>query len=138
MIRRTFAQRVARLTTVAAGVLGLSPVLAQQGGIKIEEITVIAPWSVTREVVSQTPAGGKAELISLTRHVYYGDLDLTKHADVMTLEQRVNDIAKTSCDQLSKMYPLSGPNPPNCAEKAAASAKAEMDKAIASAGKAKP
>jgi hypothetical protein len=35
------------------------------------------------------------------------------------------------------MYPLSGPNPPNCAERAAASAKAQMDKIIAAAGKAK-
>jgi UrcA family protein len=138
MSRRTFAQRVARLATVAAGALGLSPAFAQQSGLKIEEITVIAPWSINREVVSQTPAGGKAELISLTRHVYYGDLDLAKHADVMTLEQRVNEIAKTTCDQLSKMFPLSGPNPPNCVEKAAASAKAEMDKAIAAASKAKP
>jgi UrcA family protein len=138
MTRHTFVSRAAGLTAVGTALLGLSPALAQQSGIKIEEITVIAPWSVTKEVVSQTPAGGKEELISLTRHVYYGDLDLAKHADVMTLEKRVSDIAKTSCDQLAKMYPLSGPNPPNCAEKAAASAKAEMDKAIAAAAKAKP
>jgi UrcA family protein len=138
MTKHTFAQRVTCLATVAAGTLGLSPAFGQQAGLRVEEITVIAPWSINTETVSQTPAGGKTELISLTRHVYYGDLDLAKHADVMTLEKRVNEIAKTTCDQLSKMYPLSGPNPPNCAEKAAASAKAEMDKAIASASKARP
>jgi UrcA family protein len=137
MSRHTFAH-VARFSIVAAGALGLSPAFGQQSGIKIEEITVIAPWSVNRQVVNQTPAGGKTELVSLTRHVYYGDLDLAKHADVLTLEQRVNEIAKTTCDQLSKMYPLSGANPPNCVEKAAASAKPEMDRAIAEAGKAKP
>lgn len=135
MKMRTFALRLSRLTVVG-GVWGLSAASAQQSGQKIEEITVTAPWAVTREVVSQTPAGGKVELISLTRHVYYGDLDLVKHADVMTLEKRVSDIAKNSCDQLAKMYPLSGPNPPNCAEKAVASAKAEIEKAIAAAGKA--
>jgi UrcA family protein len=127
---------VACLTAVGAGVLGLSPVFAQQSGNKVEEITVTVPWAVTKQVVSQTPTGGKAELISLTRHVYFGDLDLAKYADVMTLQKRVSDIAKDSCEQLAKMYPLSGPNPPDCVDKAAASAKAQMDKLIAAAGKA--
>jgi len=136
MTRHTLASGVACLTIVGGGVLGVSVASAQQTGQKVEEITITAPWAVTKEVVSRTSTGAKTEEISLMRHVYYGDLDLAKHADVMTLEKRVNDIAKESCDQLAKMYPLSGPNPPNCAEKAAASAKAEMDKVIAAAAKA--
>jgi UrcA family protein len=118
-------------------VAGLSTAFAQQGGQKVEEIVVTVPWAVSK-VVSQTSSGGKIEQISLTRHVYFGDLDLAKHADVMTLEKRVGDIAKESCDQLAKMYPISGPNPANCVEKAAASAKAQMDKVVAAAGAAKP
>ena len=125
------------LMIVGVGVLGLAAAFAQQSAQKIEEITVIAPWSVAKEVVSQTPTG-KVELISLTRHVYYGDLDLAKHTDVMTLEKRISDIAKDTCEQLAKMYPVSGPNPPNCVEKAAASAKAETDRVIAAAAKARP
>jgi UrcA family protein len=137
MIKHALALRVARLTTVGGAVFALSAAFAQQSGQKVEEITVTAPWAISKEVVGRTSTGGKEELISLTRHVYYGDLDLAKHADVMTLEKRVSDTAKESCDQLAKMYPLSGPNPPNCAERAAASAKAQMDKIIAAAGKAK-
>jgi UrcA family protein len=132
--RHTFARRVASVAAVGASLFGLSAAYAQQSAPKVEEIVVIAPWSVGKKVVSQTPTG-KEELISLTRHVYYGDLDLAKHADVMELEKRISDIAKDSCDQLAKMYPVSGQNPPNCVEKAAASAKPEMDKLIAAAAK---
>jgi len=135
MVNHSFTIRAASLVTVGAGVFGLCAASAQQSGQKIEEITVTAPWSVGKQVVNQTPTG-KDELVSLTRYVYYGDLDLAKHADVMTLEKRVSDIAKESCEQLAKMYPLSGQNPPNCVEKAAASAKPQMDKLIAAAGKA--
>lgn len=136
MISHNLPTRSASLGIIGASVFGLCAAFAQQSAQKIEVITVIAPWSVNKQVVNQTPAG-RDELISLTRHVYYGDLDLAKHADVMTLEKRVSDMAKESCEQLAKMYPLSGPNPPNCVEKAAASAKPEMDKLIAAAGKAK-
>ena len=132
MTTHTLALRVACLTAVGGGVFALSSAFAQ----KVEEITVIAPWSVTKEVESRTSTGGKVELISLMRHVYYGDLNLANHADVMTLEKRISDIAKESCEQLAKMYPLSSPNSPNCVEKAAASAKAQMDKVVATAGKA--
>jgi UrcA family protein len=127
---------VACLTAVGGGVFALSSAFAQKSGEKVEEITVTAPWSVAKEVESRTSTGGKVELISLTRHVYYGDLNLANHADVMTLEKRISDIAKESCDQLAKLYPLSSPNSPNCVEKAAASAKAQMDKVVATAGKA--
>ena len=136
MNKHALALRLACLTAVGGAVSALPTAFAQQSGQKVEEITVTVPWAISKEVVGRTPTGGKEELISLTRHVYYGDLDLAKHADVMTLEKRVSDVAKDSCDQLAKMYPLSGPNPPNCVEKAAASAKAQLDKIVAAAGKA--
>jgi UrcA family protein len=132
--RDAFAWRVANLAAIGASICGLSGAYAQQSAPKVEEIVVIAPWSVGKKVVGQTPTG-KEELISLTRHVYYGDLDLAKHADVMELEKRVSDIAKDSCDQLAKMYPVSGHNSPNCVDKAAASAKPQIDKLIAAAAK---
>jgi UrcA family protein len=132
---RHFGLRVTSLVTIGASALGSCAAFAQQSAQKVEEIIVTAPWSLGRQVVSQTPTG-KEELVSLTRYVYYGDLDLAKHADVMTLEKRVSDIAKESCEQLAKMYPVSGTNPPNCVEKAAASAKPQMDKLISAAGKA--
>jgi UrcA family protein len=106
---------------------------AQQGNT-LEEITVVAPRLVTR-TEGRTPVGGKVELISLTRHVVYKDLNLTVHNDVMALEKRVNDVAKEACDTLAKMYPLSDPNTPNCVEQATKDAKKQVDQVVAAAGK---
>jgi UrcA family protein len=136
MTKHTGALGMTCLTAATSVIWAFSPAFAQQSGGQIEEIVVTAPWAVTREVVNRTPRGDRTELISLSRRVYYGDLDLAKHADVMMLENRVMDIAKDSCDHLAKMYPLSGRNDaPNCVEKAVASAKQQMDKVVAAAGK---
>jgi UrcA family protein len=106
---------------------------AQQAST-LQEITVVAPRLVTRDA-GRTAAGSKVELISLTRHVVYGDLNLTLHNDVMALEKRVNDVAKESCDTLAKMYPLSDPNTPNCVEQATKEAKKQIDQLATAAAK---
>jgi UrcA family protein len=106
---------------------------AQQNGT-LEEITVVAPRLVTRPA-GRTAAGSKVELISLTRHVVYSDLNLTLHNDVVQLEKRVSDVAKEACDTLAKMYPLSDPNTPNCVEQAGKDAKAQIDRLAAAAMK---
>jgi UrcA family protein len=123
------------LTAVGGLIFGLPGGFAQESGDQLEEIVVTAPWAVTRKVESRTPAG-KVELISLSRRVYYGDLNLANHADVVTLEQRINDVAKDSCGHLAEMYPLSDPSVQSCAAQAVASAKPQLDEVIASAGKA--
>jgi UrcA family protein len=115
--------------------LASSTLCAQQSEQRLEEITIVAPRLVMRETVGRTSSGGKVELISLTRHVGYEDLNLTMHADVLTLEQRVNDVAKDSCEQLAKMYPLSDPNTPDCVREAVANAKTQVDAAVSAAGK---
>jgi UrcA family protein len=115
------------------GALASGTLCAQQSEQRLEEITVVAPRLVTRESVGRTASGGKVELILLTRHVSYADLNLAMHADVLQLEQRVNDVAKDSCEQLAKMYPLSDPNTPDCVREAVANAKAQMDAAVSAA-----
>ena len=116
-----------------------------QHHFRINADTRIEPHTVlvlagTREQLDEYDAlfeavGAKVELISLTRHVVYTDLNLARHADVMTLEQRVNDVAKEACEQLAQMYPLSDPNTPNCVEQALRSAKGQIDEVVAAAEK---
>ncbi len=110
--------------------------LAQDASQKtLDEITVVAPRMVTRKVVGHSDVGAKIELISLTRHVSYADLNLALHADVTTLHKRIDDIAAESCKQLARMYPLSDPHTPNCIKEAVASAKSQTDKVVADAEK---
>jgi UrcA family protein len=124
---------MACLVLVTGSLLAGGAAIAQESRETLEEITVVAPRLVTREVVGRTAVGGKVELISLTRRVNYADLNLENHADAMELEKRIDDTARESCDQLAKMFPLSDPNTPNCISEAVASAKAQKDKAVAAA-----
>jgi UrcA family protein len=120
------------LTGIATG----NAILAQQiEENSLEEITVTAPRLVTKQVVGRTAAGSNVELITLQRRVSYADLDLALHANVAQLETRVNDIAKEACEDLAKMYPLSDPKTPDCVRAAVATAKPQLDAAVAAAGK---
>ena len=119
---------------LAAGVSGYGGAVSAQQTGKLDEITVVAPRLIKQES-GRTAAGSKVELISLTRHVVFSDLNLAMHNDVMTLEKRVNDVARDACDALAKMYPLSDPNTPNCVEQAVKDAKPQIDRLAASAAK---
>jgi UrcA family protein len=133
-----------KLIALSAGSLGLltslasGPLCAQQSEQQASEITVVAPRAVTREVVGRAAPGRPIELISLTRHVGYADLNLAVEAGVTQLEQRINDVARQSCDQLEKMYPLSDQKTPDCIREAVASAKAEKDAAVNAARTKRP
>ena len=104
----------------------------------MEEITVVAPYEVQRTEVGRSPTtGGKIELISLTRHVSYADLDLTKQSDVNELEARIKKMAKDSCKRLDEMYPPSMYPPAtsgqDCVKMAVADSKTQIDRAVSSA-----
>lgn len=123
----------ALLVSLLAGLTVSGPAVAQKASQTLEEITVVAPRTVTRKTVGRASDGAKIELISLTRRVDYSDLDLAAHADVMTLQKRIDDIARQSCDDLAQMYPLSDDRTPECVRQAVASAKAQVDQAVAAA-----
>lgn len=131
---RSVSASCATCLAFLAGLTVQGPTAVAQGSSSLDEITVVAPRLVKR-TVGRTAVGAKVELISLTRHVVYTDLNLARHADVMTLEQRVNDVAKEACEQLAQMYPLSDPNTPNCVEQALRSAKGQIDEVVAAAEK---
>ena len=116
------------------GLLTASGVALGQGN-KLEEIVVVAPRAVTRTVVGRTSTGGKVEEISLTRHVPFADLDLSRHADVMELEERVDDVAKEACAQLAAVFPLSDRKSPDCVKDAVGKAMPQVHAAVAAANR---
>ena len=140
MTREFFATRARHvLIATAAALVGgsIAPAMAQE---PIAAVTVVAPHAVHRQ--AGTAFGGIAlfELVSLTRQVGYGDLDLSTPAGVTTFENRISDTAKQACAQLDALYPPSRdymPDPANedCAKKATADALARAKLVIAAAGK---
>lgn len=97
----------AKLALFAVGMLAGSafavhPVRAVQD----DEITVMAPRSIHREVVGRSAIGAPIEEISLTRRVSYAGLDLRRPSDMNELQRRIKMTANEACDQLNKLYPL--------------------------------
>ena len=102
-----------------------------------EKIIIRAPYKgieIKRSNVAHP--GLKTEIIELKRFVNIDDLDLTKHTDVIKLNQRIHNLAKESCKKLSEMYPF---NPSDlsemhrCKRKAIASTKKQTERAFAAA-----
>jgi UrcA family protein len=141
MCRNAFISSLTWLAAVTGLATVANVVSAQEAGQTPEEIAVVAPYQVQREVVQRgTSTRAPVELVSLTRHVSYADLDLALHADVMELEQRVHDMAETACKQLSDTFPAvesesRESDMPKCVEKAVAGAMTQVDKAAAMAAK---
>ena len=121
------------LALAATGlVFKTGPAVAQQANEVMEEVVVEAPITVRQ--VGRTNFGAKIELIELKRRVNYADLDLSKHADVIELETRVETISKESCEKLSAMYPLdSATERWRCIKKTINSAEEQVQAAIVAA-----
>ncbi len=138
MNRKPFALRtkLALLTTVGAvvgGTLSAGPVIAQTTG----ELTVIAPRAVHEQVGRSSSTGAPGtpiELISLSREVNFGDLDLTTESGAQTLKGRVIDTAKQACAELDKLYPIEPPNV-DCVKAAADEGMAQANMVVAAARK---
>ncbi len=122
------------LALAATGlVLKADPAVAQQVSEAMDEVVVQAPITV-RQVGRSSIFGARIELIELKRRVRYADLDLSKHADVIELETRVETVAKESCKKLSAMYPLdSATEGQRCIKKAINSAEEQVQAAIVAA-----
>jgi UrcA family protein len=74
-----------------------TPIAAQT--VPSEEVTVFAPYVVKKESGPRN-----AQIITVSRKVNYHDLDLSKPADVSTLEQRVKQSAEDVCKELDRQY----------------------------------
>jgi len=106
MAPQTLHPRSVLLAAAVVLVLGLllasAPARAQQVG----EITVIAPHAV-RQQAGKTPSGVALEVVSLSRHVRYGDLNLKTASGRATFGARIADTAQQACSQLDTLYPAS-------------------------------
>ncbi len=108
---------VAVTAGIASGAVFAAEQVRFSGGGTSTEVTVIAPRVIVRDV-GHDAAGAATEEVSLTRRVTYADLDLNKQADVDKLEKRIDDMAQVACDQLAALYPLAGPDSPDCVREA--------------------
>jgi len=115
---------------------GTTMALAQQATDEAEEVVVIgAP--ITRQEEGRSYTGMPKEVIELKRQISYADLDLTKDADVQTLQTRIHDVAEESCQKLAEMFPLKFIDQGEvgrCVDDAVASSKDQVQAAIDAAG----
>src|SRR5579864_5180539 len=88
------------LAAVALAMPGASTIAQQAAN---PEVKIEAARSVERVGTSAT--GAPIEIVQLTRHVSYADLDLTTHRGALELERRINDTARAACKQLDTLYP---------------------------------
>jgi UrcA family protein len=72
----------------------------------IPQITVKANQKVSTKQVGVSYTGIPIEEIQLTRHVGYGDLDLSSPEGRAALDKRIKETAKKACEQLNSLYPL--------------------------------
>jgi UrcA family protein len=94
------------ITAIAYAVMCSVGGAAQSDEDQIPQITVQAHQKVTTKQVGVSYTGIPIEEIQLTRHVGYGDLDLTSSEGRAALDKRIKDTAKKACEQLNTLYPL--------------------------------
>jgi len=92
---------------IVIGVLSLTLSGTRAFADQMQEIVVEAAAPVHSESTGQGPPGGASvDLLSVRYHVHLGNLDLTKHADVVALEDKIKEAAKKGCKDIKNQYPL--------------------------------
>jgi hypothetical protein len=99
-----------------------------------EEVTVDGPYTVRQELTKRALGGEMSETtLSVSQHVSYADLDLSKADDVAKLRERVKTAAADSCRELQRRFPsltyipMPYQTPYQCARTAAGPALARVD-----------
>lgn len=121
---------MALLMTLAAA----SPAIAQTPS-ELETITVVAPritYQVKREGGSVIPK--EITVAKQSAVVTFSDLDLTRTADLYTLQARVDEAAARVCTELAQQFPEGEPSTPICARRATDDAMAQVQRAAREAG----
>lgn len=100
-LKSTFSYvSVTFLAVAATGlILHSAPAPAAEEEDQITEVVVVEAQVEVSKVTKNT-FGGKSNLIELKRRVSYADLDLSKHADVIELQSRLETVSKESCEML--------------------------------------
>ena len=123
------------VTRVAIGILAATSISAIALADDMGSVTVQATRVVSQKTVGRTASGIPIVDISLSYGVSAKGLDLASHAGFMELEKRVNDAAKSACQELSRQYPEATPSDADCAKNAAAKAMVRVNELAAAATK---
>ena len=120
----TWTRPVALLIAVSAG----SPGNAQSPPTppEFEAITVVAPRIITQRTKRQGGSILPSEVVQRSAEVKVSDLDLTRTADLYTLEERVRQAATVVCEQLVQQFPEGEPSAPICTRRAVDDAMARV------------
>jgi UrcA family protein len=131
----TLSSKSAAVLILAMAGLVTNIDLAMAQGASEEQISEESP-----EVIVVAPKedtiGFRTVTDKLSRPVNYADLDLTKHADVIELENRIETTAKEVCKELNQMQPIPKwvvPDFRHCEKNAIRSTEKQVDAAIAAA-----
>ena len=126
--------RLGRITILGLIGGGLALAAGVAGSQTLKEISVEA-GRATKAVVGHTSSGIPIEEVTLTRHVFYGDLDLRTHSGVVELERRVHETAQAACKQLDELYPLTTSERPACTRQAVKGAMDQVHELVSAAEK---
>ena len=117
--------KFAPLVMIAAAGATLASAIAF--GQAMEVVTVEA---VREIIVGKSTIGAPIKELSIRSRVSYADLDLTKPADVATLEKRVKDTATSTCKEIKVDVPVEGWTVEKCIREAIGGAMPQVQKAI--------
>jgi UrcA family protein len=101
------------------------------------EVTIVGTRPVPAS--GQTASGQPVEVVHLSRVVSYADLNLATQSGVTQLEKRINDAAKSVCNELELLMPTGtskGVGSGSCVNDATKDAMAKARVAMATAGNA--
>lgn len=122
---KTGAVPVALLLALSAAI----PAIAQTKATstELDTVTVVAPritYQVKREGGSVIPK--EITVAEKKAQVSYSDLDLTRTADLYTLEDRIGKAAARVCDELAQEFPEGEPSAAVCTRRATDDAMAQL------------
>jgi UrcA family protein len=125
----TFNRRALRIVLAAAAAVSVGgPVAAAPPD---EEVVV---ESAPLTLIHRSPYGTE-QVVSITRHVSFADLDLVTYSGTQELKARINETADSICAKLGRMYGPMGFDRPQCMRDAVRGAMAQARAAIAAAEK---
>ena len=126
------SNKSAPLVLIAAAATTLAGATAH--GQAMEVVTVEAMREI---VVGKTAIGATIRELSIRSRVSYADLDLTRPGDVATLEQRIEETARTTCKEIKVEMPAEGSTEARCVKEAIDDAMLQVAKAVEAAKAAK-
>ena len=114
----------------AAGLLiGAGGALAQNAEPPKEDATVGGVTVTAPRTIEQNRDGVTSQVVTMSVHVPYGDLDLHTPQGLAELDSRVKKAATYVCTRLSGLYPNGYPDDIGCEKEAVSGAQPQLIKA---------